>query len=204
MKGLPRPQSTFGAFIELIAIVAFAIGLALLIQSFLVKPFLIPSASMVPTLTEGQRILADRVSFRLGADPGIGDIIVFHPPVGADANRCGVEREPKQACAEPTAGELDTNFIKRVVAVPGDELYIKDGHAIVNGVEAEEPFIKNCGGGLECNLTEPIVIPPDHYFMMGDNRGNSDDSRFWGPIPRDYVIGQAFATYWPPDRWGIF
>ena len=151
---VPRPQSTLGAFVELIAIVAFAIGLALLIQAFIVKPFLIPSASMVPTLTEGQRVLVDRVSFRLGGDPEIGDIIVFHPPTGAEGNRCGAEHEPKQACPEPTAGELDTNFIKRIVAGPATSSTSRTVTPVVNGVVAEEPFIKECGGGPECNLTE--------------------------------------------------
>jgi signal peptidase I len=75
----------------------------------------------------------------------------------------------------------------------------------VNGVvKSDESYILPCQGGSSCNLPEEITIPPDHYFMMGDNRGSSDDSRFWGPIPRDWIIGKAFATYWPPDRIGIF
>ena len=68
----------------------------------------------------------------------------------------------------------------------------------------DEPYINPCGGGTACNLPKTIKIPPDHYFMMGDNRGESDDSRFWGPVPRGWIIGKAFATYWPPDRIGIF
>ncbi len=75
---------------------------------------------------------------------------------------------------------------------------------MVNGVAAEEDFIRPCNPGGECNLPTPITIPPDHYFMMGDNRGESDDSRFWGPIPRDWIIGKAFATYWPPKKIGVF
>ena len=74
---------------------------------------------------------------------------------------------------------------------------------MVNGVEAEEDFIRPCRGGNGCNLPQEITIPPDHYFMMGDNRGSSDDSRFWGPVPRDWIIGEAFFTYWPPDRIGL-
>ncbi len=74
---------------------------------------------------------------------------------------------------------------------------------MVNGVEkTEEPYINPCGGARACNLPKEITIPPDHYFMMGDNRGASDDSRFWGPVPRDWIIGEAFATYWPPNRIG--
>jgi signal peptidase I len=75
---------------------------------------------------------------------------------------------------------------------------------VVNGVPAEEDFIRPCGEQTDCNLPTEITIPPDHYFMMGDNRGESDDSRFWGPIPREWIIGKAFATYWPPKKIGIF
>jgi signal peptidase I len=76
---------------------------------------------------------------------------------------------------------------------------------VVDGVEKkDEPYIIPCGHGGACDLPEKITIPPDHYFMMGDNRGASDDSRFWGPVPRAWIIGKAFATYWPPDRIGIF
>ena len=74
---------------------------------------------------------------------------------------------------------------------------------MVNGDEAEEDFISALRRRKRCNLPEEITIPPDHYFMMGDNRGASDDSRFWGPVPRDWIIGQAFFTYWPPDRIGL-
>ena len=74
---------------------------------------------------------------------------------------------------------------------------------MVNGVEAEEDFIEPCQSGGKCNLPHPITIPADRYFMMGDNRGASDDSRFWGPVPRDWIIGEAFLTYWPPDRIGL-
>jgi signal peptidase I len=91
-----------------------------------------------------------------------------------------------------------------VVAGPGDTLAINNGHPVVNGEEAQEDFIRPCDGNPKCNLPDEITIPPDHYFMMGDNRGQSDDSRFWGPVPRDWIIGEAFFTYWPPERVGIF
>ena len=191
-------------------IVALAIGLALLIQAFVVKPYRIPSSSMEPTLAIGQRVLVDRVSYHFG-DPDIGDIVVFHPPEGADTlQRCGITvggQQPAdvgEPCPEPIDQESDTNFIKRIVAGPGDRLSIKDGHPVVNGVMAKEDFIKPCGHGIQgCNLPKTITIPPDSYFMMGDNRGSSDDSRFWGPVPRDWIIGEAFFTYWPPDRIGF-
>ena len=183
-----------------------AIGLALGIQAFIVKPYQIPSESMEPTLDPGQRVLVNRLSTKLGSDPEIGDVLVFHPPSGADTNgsrECGVKPETGQACPTPTEDRSDQNFIKRVVAGPGDRLYIEDGHPVVNGEVAEEDFTRPCRGVNVCNLPEEIVIPPDHYFMMGDNRGASDDSRYWGPVPRDWIIGKAFFTYWPPRSIGI-
>ena len=191
------------SFVETILIVAVALGLALGIQAFLVKPYRIPSESMVPTLTVGQRVLVNRIGNNFG-DPSIGDITVFHPPAGAENGKeCGIRRPTGQACAQPTAEKADVNFIKRIVAGPGDTIAIRGGHVIRNGKRQREPFIQPCGPSEGCNLTRPITIPKDHYFMMGDNRGASDDSRFWGPVKRDWIIGNAFATYWPPKRIGL-
>ena len=117
---------------------------------------------------------------------------------------CGEPRKPEnQVCLKPTARKADVNFIKRVVAGPGDELSIEDGHVILNGKRQKEPFTEPCGGGEGCTFSGTVTIPAGHYFMMGDNRGSSDDSRFWGPVPRDWIIGGAFATYWPPKRVGL-
>jgi signal peptidase I len=186
-------------------IVALALGLALGIQAWLVKPYQIPSESMEPTLDVGQRVLVNRFLYHF-TDPQIGDIVVFHPPAGADNGGECQQPVPEQACAKGTPRRSDQNFIKRIVAGPGDTLSIRNGRPVVNGVEVtDESYIKPCeAGGGACSLPKPITIPPDHYFMMGDNRGASQDSRFWGPVPRDWIIGKAFATYWPPDRIGIF
>ncbi len=187
----------------MVVIVALALGLALAIQAWIVKPYQIPSESMVPTLDVGQRVLVNRFIYHF-KNPAIGDIVVFHPPSGADnGTECGVVRRNGEPCPKPTAGESSQNFIKRIVAGPGDTLSVKEGHPVVNGVEKkDEPYIEPCAGGAECNLPKTITIPPDHYFMMGDNRGASDDSRFWGPVPKEWIIGEAFFTYWPPDRIG--
>jgi len=193
----------------LVVIVALALGLALAIQAWLIKPYQIPSESMEPTLDVGQRVLVNRFIYDF-KDPKIGDIVVFHPPAGADnGTECGVlvkreqPLESGEACPKPTPGESSQTFIKRIVAVGGDRLSIKDGHPVVNGVEkTDEPYINPCGGGYECNLPKTITIPPGYFFMMGDNRGESDDSRYWGPVPKAWLIGEAFTTYWPPDRIG--
>ena len=197
-----KEQSTRGSLIELVMIVAVALGLALGIQAFLVKPFRIPSESMVPTLEIGQRVLVDRVSYRF-SDPDRGDVVVFKPPAGADRNSCGVEPPPDAACAEPTKDRSDTNFIKRVVGLPGDRLKVIDGSVYIDGKRQEEDFARLDPSCSICNLPQEITIPEDHYFMMGDNRGESADSREWGPVPKEWLIGQAFMTYWPPNRIGL-
>ena len=204
MTSAPRklvPQRGRHSLLELIVIVAIAIGLALLIQAFLLKPYRIPSESMEPTLDVGQRVLVSRFNYHF-SDPDKLDVVVFHPPKGADSNTCGAEKSPDQACPKPTAERDSVNFIKRIVAGPGDTLSIREGHAIVNGKRQKDDFTRPCAPGT-CNFPRPIKIPPGHFFMMGDNRGASDDSRFWGPVPEKWIIGQAFFTYWPPDRIGI-
>jgi signal peptidase I len=201
-------SSRGNSLVELVVIVAVALGLALGIQAFLVKPYRIPSESMVPTLQIGQRVLVNRIGNNFG-DPHIGDVTVFHPPSGSENNICGATgkewdtAKEKSACPAPTKDKASVNFIKRIVAGPGDTLAVEDGHVVLNGKRQHEPFIAPCGGSDGCNLPKPITIPKGHYFMMGDNRGSSDDSRFWGPVPRDWIIGNAFATYWPPKRIGL-
>jgi signal peptidase I len=196
-------KSAGSSLLEVALIVAVALGLALGIQAFLVKPYRIPSESMVPTLKVGQRVLVNRIGHRF-SDPKVGDIVVFHPPVGADSETCGDPNKPAdQPCDKPTPKKDSVNFIKRVVGGPGDTIAIKGGHVVRNGKLQKEPFIRPCQGGDQCDFPRPIKIPPGYWFMMGDNRGSSDDSRFWGPVPEDWVIGGAFATYWPPSRIGL-
>jgi signal peptidase I len=186
----------------LVVIVALALGLALAIQAWIVKPYQIPSESMEPTLDVGQRVLVNRFLYHF-KDPQIGDVVVFHPPSGAErgqGEQCGTPQAPGESCSQPTGSESDQNFIKRIVAGPGDTISVREGHPVVNGVmKKDEPYTNPCPS---CNLPKTITIPADHWFMMGDNRGASDDSRFWGPVPRDWIIGEAFATYWPPNRIG--
>ena len=139
--GHKRRRAPAARCVELVTIVAVALGLALGIQAFLVKPFRIPSESMVPTLEIGQRVLVDRVSFRF-SDPDRGDIVVFKPPEGADTNTCGVE-QPETALPDAATKERsDTNFIKRVVAVGGDRIKVIDGAVYLNGKRQKEPFAR--------------------------------------------------------------
>jgi signal peptidase I len=208
-----RSRSTTGSLVELVAIIAVALGVAFGIQAFVIKPYRIPSGSMEPTLVERQRVLVNRIGMDF-SEPHVGGIYVFHPPEGAEQEACGPKPHiitPGGAvCDTPVPKEGSVNFIKRIVAGPGDEIYIEEGHVFRKAVgtsqfvREKDSYIKACGESSgECNFPEPIKIPAGHWFMMGDNRGDSDDSRYWGPVPTGWIIGQAIATYWPPDRIGI-
>jgi signal peptidase I len=203
--------------VELVLTVAIAVGLALLIQAFLVKPYRIPSGSMIPTLSIGQRILVNR----LDTGPSLGEVVVFHPPTGATTpeGTCGAPNEGgghSEACDKSVPAESNETFVKRVVGLPGDRLQIINGYVIRDGVRenfgyhpkafAGDPGFESCSSGASgnCTFRKPFVVPAGEYYMMGDNRGDSLDSRYWGPVPQKWIVGVAFATYWPLDRIGIF
>lgn len=202
-----RSKTLTSSIVELVAIIAVALGLALGIQAWVIKPYRIPSGSMEPTLAVGQRVLVNRIGMDF-SDPHVGEITVFHPPEGAEQEQCGpiphTIRLGGEACSQPVPKkDGGVNFIKRIVAGPGDTISISEGHVIRNGVREKDSYIRACGASAECNFPKPIKIPAGHWFMMGDNRGESDDSRFWGPVPTGWIIGGAVATYWPIDRIGI-
>ncbi|HZV76094.1 MAG TPA: signal peptidase I [Conexibacter sp.] len=194
--------------VEIVTIVAAALLIAFVVQLVLVKTYRIPSGSMEPTLDIGQRVIVNRIGMRFG-NPSIGDIVVFHPPAGADPQQpvCGVATEglgSSRACSTPTPDRSSQTFIKRVVGVGGDQIAIRDGHVIRNGRREPDAFTNACGNGQGCTFQGTITVPDGSYFLMGDNRGESDDSRFWGPVPKKWIIGTAMATYWPPNRIGVF
>jgi signal peptidase I len=191
-----------------VVIVATALGLALAIQAFVVKPYRIPSGSMLPTLHINQRVLVNRLGTHFSS-PGVGDIVVFHPPMdygqgcanpSEGQNQAGPGAQP---CGAARSQESSETFIKRVVGVPGDKISIVNGHVIRNGVQEKDSYIQQCNGSGSCSFPGVITIPSGDYYMMGDNRPDSDDSRFWGPVPKAWIIGKAFFTYWPPGRIGF-
>ena len=196
--------------VETVVTIVAAVAIALLVQALIVKPYKIPSGSMEPTLAIGQRILANR----LIDHPSLGDIVVFHPPSGAVTEpvaTCGAAGEGEsqsgnffpRPCDLPTPGQSSQTFIKRVVGLPGDHISIVAGHVIRNGVREKDAYIRPCPNpDPQCNFPQTILVPPGDYFMMGDNRAFSDDSRYWGPVPDAWIIGVAFFTYWPPGRIG--
>lgn len=146
------------------------------------------SDSMQPTLTVGSR-----VAIEPGLRPVVGEIVVFHPPRGAlpATPVCGVAGEGAgfpQPCGVSTTGSSTAIFIKRIVAGPGDTVRLQNGHAVVNGVTSSEPFVGSCGGE-NCTFPTAVRVPAGDYYLLGDNRGGSDDSRFWGPVPESSIIG---------------
>ena len=171
-----------------------AIALAIALQAYVVKPYRIPSDSMANTLVPHQRVLVDRLIYRFRSIHR-GDVIVF---------RC--------------AALGNAVLIKRVVGLPGDLLALHGGQLYVNGVQASDSFVDRFDGVVEptqpapssltddpsapWSLAQPYRVPAGHYFVMGDNRTDSDDSRYWGTVPMSAVIGQAFFTYWPVRRIG--
>ena len=192
----------FAPIFEVLGTIAIALALAESVQAAVVKPFVIPSQSMEPTLMPGQRVLVNRLAYDFGGKPARGDIVVFHPP---SSLVCRVNVPATEAC--PVAGHARSSqyFVKRVIGLPGDHLWIQNGHPVINGKELKhEPYITPCADSTSCDMPHVITVPRGDYYMLGDNRGDSDDSRYWGPVPASWIIGEVFATYWPPDRIGIF
>jgi signal peptidase I len=157
---------------------------------------------MEPTLQPGQRVLVDRLAYDFGSTPSRGDIVVFHPP---SQLTCRVNVPITEPCPQSVSTHAGDYFVKRVIGLPGNTLSIRNGHPVINGkLLSHEPYITPCSNSTSCDMPHTIVIPAGEYYVLGDNRGDSDDSRYWGPVPISWIIGQVFATYWPIDRIGIF
>jgi signal peptidase I len=187
----------FGFFRELPGLIIIAFLLALLIKTFLVQAFFIPSASMVPTLKIHDRVLVNKLVYDFG-EPQRGDIIVFEDPNGVEPDRNVLQAVwawLTEGLGFAQAGQQD--FIKRVVGLPGDTLEVNQGQVLINGEPLEEPYLVRPGH----DTYEAHTIPEDSVFVMGDNRPNSSDSRSTlGFIPYDKIVGKAFVLLWPPSR----
>lgn len=175
----PDPDERAGtsavrSMVEWVVVVGGALIIALVIKTFLLQAFYIPSSSMVSTLNIGDRVLVNKLSYKVH-DVHRGDIVVF-------------ERPPGEADSEIT------DLIKRVIGLPGDTVEGQNGQVLINGEPLDEPYLDE---GVTTGDFPPVEVPPDHLFMMGDNRGDSRDSRFFGPIAEDTIVGRAFFRVWP-------
>jgi signal peptidase I len=198
----PTKNRSFWREFPVLVVAAFA--LALLIKTFVLQAFYIPSGSMLPTLEVGERILVEKVSYRFGG-PGRGDVVVFErsldPAAPSPHEDDGVFEDVVNAFKSlfgwPTGGEQD--YVKRVMAVGGDTIEGREGVVYVNDEPVDEPYLPE---GVVTSDFPPQRIPAGQIFVMGDNRGSSDDSRNFGPVPDDEVVGRAFLSIWPADDFG--
>jgi len=172
---------------ELVVIVVVVLGASFLVRTFVVQTFYIPSGSMIPTLQVGDRILVDKLSYHLHG-VGRGDIVVFSKP--------------------PLEQQKINDLVKRVIGLPGETISSVNGQVYINGKLLHEPWLQP---GVETapgpnpvpfNLDKPYKIPAGEYYVMGDNRTDSEDSRWFGPIPRSLIVGRAFVRIWPLSHLG--
>jgi signal peptidase I len=197
-KATDKPGGgVLGFFKELPGLIIIAFALALIIKTFLIQAFFIPSQSMVPTLKVGDRVLVNKLVYDFG-EPEHGDIVVFENPSLIEPHRNVFEAvwhwliEGLGFSTDPTK-----DFIKRIVGLPGDTVEMRNGKVFVNGTVVPEPYIHNRGA----QDFPPTVVEPDRVFVMGDNRPNSQDSRSaLGQIPMEKIVGKAFVLLWPPSR----
>jgi signal peptidase I len=177
------------SLLEWVAVVVLAVGAAMLIKTFVMQAFYIPTGSMQPTLEINDRVLVNKLSYRLH-DVNRGDIVVF-------------ERLPREVGPDNTK-----DLIKRVIGLPGESIVIKDDRVYVNGAVLDEPYLPpgtrtvNTNSVHPCTNEAPCVVPPDSVWVMGDNRSSSQDSRVIGPIPIERIVGRAFVRVWPLSRFG--
>ena len=204
--GAPPKRERLRFFKELPVLVLIAFGLALLMKTFLLQAFWIPSESMEPVLIKGDRVLVNKLAFRF-REPRRGEVIVFaretvRPPRGIVRRAIDFLTEGIGA-ASP--GEED--LIKRIVGLPGETVEMTDGIVTVTRVDGskltlDEPYIAE---ERDLRPFAPFAVPKGSYFMMGDNRAHSEDSRFsLGSVKRTQMIGKAFVKVWPPKRWDLF
>ena len=192
---LPRPWRTL---VDWVLTIVIAIAVVLVVETEVAKPYRVPSSSMEPTLrcakpadgctaSMSDRVIACRICYRVGS-PKRGQIVVFETPPAA-VQRCD-------------AGGV---YIKRLIGLPGDTIHEDpEGYVWINGRKLHEPYVTDLARAQDGDYSDRTwQVPKGEYFFMGDNRGNSCDSRAWGSVPRSNLIGPLLARYWPPDRVGL-
>ena len=169
-------------FLDFLETIVVSLAIFAVVYIFLFQPHQVDGQSMVPNFQNGEYILTDKLSYRIHP-PKRGDVVVFHSPQD--------ER---------------VDFIKRILGVPGDTIKIVGGYAYLNGVKLEEDYVNDPGNVLAGRFVREnmdIEVPPGQYFVMGDNRGHSSDSREWGLVNAGSIVGRAFFRYWPVATFGL-
>lgn len=196
-----EPEKNRPFWVELPGLLLTALVVAVLVKTFLVQPFYIPSESMLPTIEINDRVMVNKLAYRFG-EPQVGDIVVLLNP-GLTPEQLeetipeAVIRSVLEAVGVRTRGEDD--LIKRVVAVGGDTVSVSEGVLHIDGEVVEEPFL---AAGTVMSDFAPVTVPSEHVFVMGDNRNSSLDSRRFGAVPEEEIVGKAVVRIWPLDRLG--
>lgn len=181
-------KSLSSLFLDIVETVVVALSIFLVIYLFFMQPHQVSGQSMEPNFHDGEYVLTDKVSYQTG-EPQRGDVVVFHAP-------------ERSGCPEGTG----CDFIKRILGLPGDTIAVRDNVFWVNGSPLSEPYISEEILTKPGNYTEggrEISLGQNEYFVVGDNRPFSSDSRVWGPIGKEEIVGRAFFRYFPVDRMGI-
>ena len=164
---------------DILEVIVLAVGIFLIVYLLILRPHKIKGQSMHPTFPDGEYLLTEKVSY-YREDPKRGDVIVFKPPISED------------------------EFIKRVIGLPGETIMVLNGRVFVNNEELKEDYIKvNTSGGAFLGEGATYTVPAGNYFVMGDNRPHSSDSRAWGPITKKVITGKAWLVYWPTKLAGF-
>lgn len=161
-------------FREAVLTIVFALVIFLVLQ-VTIQSFIVVGISMEPSFEDGQRLLVSKATYYFN-EPQRGDVLIFRPP------------DTKEG-----------DYIKRLIGLPGETVAVKDGTVYINGTKLKEPYLKN----PPRYTIESIQIPTNHYFVLGDNRNNSNDSHNGWVVPRENIIGKAWLSIWPPDEWGL-
>jgi signal peptidase I len=183
---------------ELPGLLITALVIAVLIKTFLLQPFYIPSESMVPTIQINDRVMVNKLSIRFGT-PDRFDVVVFTDPGAPEVRESLLERVTRSILEAVGVSVRAEDLIKRVIGLPGETITIENGRVHIDGVPLHEPYLQN---GTHMPDFGPVTVGEDEVFLMGDNRDFSLDSRAFGPVPISDVIGRAFMIIWPPSRIG--
>lgn len=169
-------------FLDFLETIVVSLAIFAVVYIFLFQPHQVDGQSMMPNFKNGEYILTDKISYRIHP-PARGDVVVFHSPQ-----------------------DEHVDFIKRIIGVPGDMIKVQGGYAYLNGQKLQEPYINNPGDVLPGRFLREdtdIEVPPGQYFVMGDNRNHSSDSREWGFVTSAEIVGRAFFRYWPISEFGL-
>jgi signal peptidase I len=169
-------------FLDILEVIVFAVGIFFFIYLLIMRPHKISGQSMMPNFQDGEYLLTEKVTYYT-RNPQRGDVVVFMPPVSNT-----------------------DEFIKRVIGLPGEKIMVRDGHVYINNKLLKEPYIKDdvvTSGGTFLSEGQEFTVPANEYFVLGDNRPNSSDSRYWGPITKKVMTGRAWVSYWPVNLAGV-